>query len=91
MRGLVAGVALRREDLAARLAGAIVPLVALGVAGVMGLVPLLDLTAIRLAGVIVMAVITLRPTGGFTAMAMVITPLATAAAMSRRQASPAWR
>ena len=81
MRGTVAEAGSGREDLAAQLAGAIVPLVALTVVGAIALEPIRDLTAIRLTGVIVvMAVIILRPTEVITAMVMVITPLATAAA-----------
>ena len=81
MRGIVAEAGPGREDMAARLAGAIVPLVALTVVGAIALEPIPDLTAIRLTGVIVvMAVIILRPTEVITAMVMVITPLATAAA-----------
>ena len=79
-----------RGDLAARLAGAIVPPVALTVVGAMALEPTPGLTAVRLAGVIAMA----APTAVITAMAMAI-PLTiavvTAAVMSRRQVSPVWR
>ena len=48
----MAGAGPGREDLAARVAGAIVQLVAHTVVGAIALGPILDLTAIRLAGVI---------------------------------------
>jgi hypothetical protein len=81
--------------LAARVAGAIVQLVVHTEVGAIALGPILDLTAIRLTGVIVvMAVIILRLTADITVIAMAITPLAIAAvivaAMSRQQALPVW-